>query len=50
MSISDTELVVACDDGPRTFPRTTDLPVRNVKADRPRKVADETPGQEDPHG
>jgi hypothetical protein len=38
-SISETELVVACDDRPRTFRRTTELPIRNLKADRPRKVS-----------
>jgi hypothetical protein len=41
IDVSDTELVVACDDGPRTFRRTTELPVRNLKADRPRKVSNE---------
>ena len=42
IDVTDTELVVACDDGPRTFRRTTELPVRNLKADRPRKVSNET--------
>jgi hypothetical protein len=41
IDVSDTELVVACDDGPRTFRRTTELPVRNLTADRPRKVSNE---------
>ena len=41
IDVSDTELVVACDDGPRTFRRTTELPVRNLKADRTRKVSNE---------
>ena len=41
IDVSDTELVVAGDDGPRTFRRTTELPVRNLKADRPRKVSNE---------
>jgi hypothetical protein len=38
IDVTDTELVVACDDGPRTFRRTTELPIRNLKADRPRKA------------
>jgi transposase InsO family protein len=42
IDVNDTELVVACDDGPRTFRRTTELPIRNLKADRPRKVTNET--------
>lgn len=33
-----TELVVGCDDGPRTFVRTNDQPVRSIKAHRPRKT------------
>ena len=35
---TDTELTIACDDGTRTLRRTTDQPVRNLKASRPRKV------------
>ena len=42
IDVTDIELVVACDDGPRTFRRTTELPIRNLKADRPRKVSNET--------
>jgi hypothetical protein len=38
IDVTDTELVVQCDDGPRTLRRTTDRPVRNIKADRPRKI------------
>jgi hypothetical protein len=38
----DTELVCHCDDGTRTLRRTTDRPVRNIKADRPRKTSDTT--------
>ncbi|MFD6262691.1 hypothetical protein ACFWDK_06510 [Micromonospora chalcea] len=36
--VTDTELTIACDDGTRTLRRTTDQPVRNLKASRPRKV------------
>ncbi|MBF8186671.1 hypothetical protein ITP53_13150 [Nonomuraea sp. K274] len=36
--VSDTTLTIDLDDGPRTVHRTTDLPVRSVKAHRPRKV------------
>jgi hypothetical protein len=39
IDVSDTELVVACDDGLRTFHRTTELPVRNLKANRPRTIS-----------
>ena len=31
----DTDLTVACDDGPRTVRRTNQLPIRNLKANRP---------------
>jgi hypothetical protein len=31
-------VVVACDDGPRTARRTNTLPIRNLKANRPRKA------------
>ena len=41
IEVTDTELIVACDDGPRTFRRTTELPIRNLKANRPRKVSNE---------
>jgi hypothetical protein len=39
IDVTDTELVVACDDGPRTVRRTTDHPVRNLKVSRPREVS-----------
>ncbi|MEU4782349.1 hypothetical protein [Micromonospora sp. NPDC023633] len=35
--VTDTELAIACDDGTRIVRRTTDQPVRNLKASRPRK-------------
>jgi hypothetical protein len=35
---TDTDLVVACDDGPHTVRRTNTLPIRNPKANRPRKA------------
>jgi transposase InsO family protein len=38
IAVADTELTVECDDGPRTFRRTNDHPVRNIKANRPRKL------------
>ena len=37
--VSDSTLTIDLDEGPRTVHRTTDLPVRNVKAHRPYKVA-----------
>ncbi|MEU4718339.1 site-specific integrase [Nonomuraea dietziae] len=36
--VSDSTLTIDLDDGPRNVHRTTDLPVRNVKAHRPRQV------------
>ncbi|SEH00363.1 Transposase InsO and inactivated derivatives [Nonomuraea solani] len=36
--VSDTTPTIDLDEGPRTVRRTTDLPVRNVKAHRPYKV------------
>ncbi|MBQ0905480.1 hypothetical protein [Micromonospora sp. U21] len=39
INVTDTELAIACDDGTRTVRRTTDQPIRNLKASRPRKVA-----------
>lgn len=36
--VSDTTLTIDLDEGPLTVHRTTDLPVRNVKAHRPYKV------------
>jgi hypothetical protein len=38
IDVTDTELVVGCDDGPRTIRRTNTLPIRNLKANRPRKA------------
>jgi hypothetical protein len=38
IEVTDTELVVACDDGPRTVRRSNQLPIRNLKADRPREL------------
>jgi hypothetical protein len=35
IDVTDTDLVVACDDGPRTIRRTTTRPIRNLKANRP---------------
>ena len=32
---TDIDLVVACDDGPRTIRRTTTQPIRHLKANRP---------------
>ena len=41
IDVTDTDLVVACDDGPRTVRRTNTLPIRNLKANRPRKASNE---------
>jgi hypothetical protein len=38
IDVTETDLTVECDDGPRTFQRTNDHPVRRIKAHRPRKV------------
>jgi hypothetical protein len=38
IDVTDTDLVVDCDGEPRTFPRTTERPVRSIKAHRPRKI------------
>ncbi|MEU4714254.1 hypothetical protein AB0F73_11460 [Micromonospora purpureochromogenes] len=39
IDVTDTTLTVDCDDdGPRTFRRTNDQPVRSIKAHRPRKI------------
>ncbi|WP_207229852.1 integrase core domain-containing protein [Krasilnikovia cinnamomea] len=35
IDVTDSDLHVACDDGPRTFRRTSQLPIRNLKANRP---------------
>ncbi|MFE9203215.1 hypothetical protein [Micromonospora sp. NPDC007230] len=37
--VTDTELAIACDDGTRLVRRTTDRPVRNIRASRPRRLA-----------
>jgi transposase InsO family protein len=42
VDVTETELAVHCDDGTRTIRRTTNDPVRNVKANRPRKTGDTT--------
>jgi hypothetical protein len=39
INVTDTELAIACDDGVRTVRRTSQHPVRNIKASRPRKVS-----------
>ncbi|MFF4893461.1 hypothetical protein ACFY11_26660 [Micromonospora chersina] len=39
IDVTDTNLTVECDDGPRTFRRTNDQPVRSIKAHRPRKFS-----------
>jgi integrase-like protein len=41
IEVTDTELVVACDDGPRIVRRTNTLPIRNLKANRPARQANE---------
>jgi hypothetical protein len=38
VDVTDTDPVVACDDGPHTVRRTNTLPIRNLKANRPRKA------------
>jgi hypothetical protein len=38
IDVTDTELVIHCDDGVRTIRGTTDQPVARIKAHRPRKV------------
>jgi transposase InsO family protein len=35
IDVTDTELAIACDDGPRIVRRTNTLPIRNLKANRP---------------
>jgi hypothetical protein len=37
IDVTDTQLAIHCDDGTRTVRRITDKPVRNIKADQPRK-------------
>lgn len=37
IDVTDTELVIHCDDGLRTVRRATDQPVTRIKAHRPRK-------------
>ncbi len=41
IDVTDAELLVGCDDGPRTIRRTNQLPIRNLKAFRPRKAGHE---------
>ncbi|WP_433393956.1 IS481 family transposase [Micromonospora sp. KLBMP9576] len=38
IDVTDTDLAIHCDDGTRTIRRTTNQPVRNLKASRPRKI------------
>jgi hypothetical protein len=38
IDVTDTQLAIHCDDGTRTIRRTTDQPVTQIKAHRPRKV------------
>jgi hypothetical protein len=40
IDVTDTQLVVHCDDGTRTVRRTTDHPVTRIKAHRPGKIDD----------
>jgi hypothetical protein len=39
IAVSDTNLAIECDDGVRTVRRTNQQRIRNLKANRPRKVA-----------
>jgi hypothetical protein len=39
INVTYAELAIACDDGVRTVRRTSQHPVRNIKASRPRKVS-----------
>ncbi|WP_411267404.1 IS481 family transposase [Actinoplanes sp. KI2] len=45
IDVSDSELIIACDDGPRVIRRTNTLPIRNLKANRPGG-----PGRDDQNG
>lgn len=38
IDVTDTDLTIHGDDGARTVRRTNELPIRNLKANRPRKV------------
>jgi hypothetical protein len=38
IDVTDTELVIHCDDGTRSLRRATDQPVTRIKAHRPRKA------------
>jgi hypothetical protein len=38
ITVSDTTLTVACEDGPRIFPRTNDHAITRIKAHRPPNV------------
>lgn len=42
IEVTDTDLFVHCDDGIRTIRRTTDHPVTQIKAHRPRKTESAT--------
>jgi hypothetical protein len=39
IDVTDTDLLVDCDGEPRTFHRTTEHPVRSIKAHRPRRIS-----------
>jgi hypothetical protein len=39
IEVTDTDLTIHTDTGPHTVWRTTDQPVRRIKAHRPRKIA-----------
>jgi hypothetical protein len=43
IDVTDTDLVVACDDCPRTVRRTNTLPIRNLKAQPGPKVTPSDP-------
>lgn len=38
IDVTEAEVAIHCDDGTRTVRRTTDHLVRNIEANRPRKV------------
>ena len=40
VAVTDANITVECDGDSRTFQRTTDLPIRNHKANRPGVVED----------
>jgi hypothetical protein len=43
IDVTDTHLIVGCDDGPRTIRRTNQLPIRNLKANRPASTPRQLP-------